>query len=105
MKTAIVHYWLVNMRGGEKVLEALLEMFPDADIYTHVYDKENISEKINAHTIYTSYINKLPFAKKFYQKYLPLMPAALLDFDLQKYDLVISSEAGPAKGIVARPDA
>jgi hypothetical protein len=103
MKVAIVHYWLVSMRGGEKMLEALLEMFPDADIFTHVYDAGNISPAIASHNVYTSYINKLPFAKKLYQKYMPLMPAALLDFDLSAYDLVISSEAGPAKGVVPRP--
>jgi glycosyltransferase involved in cell wall biosynthesis len=105
MNVAIVHYWLVTMRGGEKVLEALLELFPDADIYTHVYDPSAVSDLINSHTIYTSYINKLPLAKKFYQKYMPLMPDALKEFDLQNYDLIISSESGPAKGIVPNPDA
>jgi glycosyltransferase involved in cell wall biosynthesis len=105
MKVAIVHYWLVNMRGGEKMLEALLEMFPGADIYTHVYDPKAVSPLINSHTVITSYINKLPFAKKLYQKYMPLMPNALNDFNLQDYDLVISSEAGPAKGVVPNPNA
>ena len=105
MKTAIVHYWLVNMRGGEKMLEALLEMFPDADIYTHVYNPEAVSDLINGHKIFTSGINRLPFAKKLYQLYMPLMPSALMDFNLQKYDLVISSEAGPAKGIIPNPNA
>jgi glycosyltransferase involved in cell wall biosynthesis len=105
MKTAIVHYWLVNMRGGEKVLEALLEMFPEADIYTHVYDPGAVSPLINSHRVITSYINKLPFAKKLYQKYMPLMPNALNGFNLQKYDLIISSEAGPAKGVVPNPRA
>ena len=105
MKTAIVHYWLINMRGGEKMLEALLEMFPEADIYTHVYDPPAVSDIIRSHRIYTSYIQKLPFAKKLYQLYMPLMPAALMDFNLQQYDLVISSEAGPAKGVVPNPNA
>ncbi|MFP3089881.1 glycosyltransferase [Treponema sp. TIM-1] len=105
MKVAIVHYWLINMRGGEKMLEALLGLFPEADIYTHVYDPAGISALINAHKIYTSSINKLPFARRLYQKYMPLMPAALKEFDLQEYDLVISSEAGPAKGVVPHPDA
>ena len=105
MKTAIIHYWLVNMRGGEKMLEALLDMFPDADIYTHVYDPSAVSDVINSYPIYTSYINKLPFAKKLYQKYMPLMPNALNGFNLQKYDLIISSEAGPVKGVVPNPDA
>ncbi|MDR0321268.1 MAG: glycosyltransferase [Treponema sp.] len=105
MKTAIIHYWLVNMRGGEKMLEALLEMFPEADIYTHVYNGEALSSLINGHRVFTSRINRLPFAKKLYQFYMPLMPNALMDFNLQQYDLVISSEAGPAKGVVANPNA
>jgi glycosyltransferase involved in cell wall biosynthesis len=105
MKVAIIHYWLVSMRGGEKVIEALLEMYPDADIYTHVYNPKSVSALINRHRVYTSRINKLPFAKKLYQLYMPLMPKALMDFDLQGYDLVISSESGPAKGVVPNPDA
>ncbi|GHT74646.1 glycosyl transferase [Spirochaetia bacterium] len=105
MKAAIVHYWLVSMRGGEKVLEALLEMFPEADVYTHVYDRAAVSPIINSHKVYTSYIQKLPLAKKLYQKYMPLMPNALNEFNLQGYDLIISSESGPAKGVVPNPDA
>jgi glycosyltransferase involved in cell wall biosynthesis len=93
------------MRGGEKVIEALLEMFPGADVYTHVYDPDAVSPLIKSHRVYTSYINKLPFAKKLYKTYMPLMPGALREFDLQTYDLVISSESGPAKGIVPNPDA
>jgi glycosyltransferase involved in cell wall biosynthesis len=105
MKTAIVHYWLVNMRGGEKVIEALLEMFPDADIFTHVYNTKAVCTLIKDRRVFTSRINRLPFAKKLYQLYMPLMPNALMDFNLQDYDLVISSEAGPAKGIVPAPNA
>ena len=105
MKVAIVHYWLVNMRGGEKVLEALLELFPNANIFTHVYDPGAMPESIKSHKVHTSYIQNLPFAKKMYQKYMPLMPNALSGFNLQNYDLVISSESGPAKGVVPNPDA
>ena len=105
MKVAIIHYWLVNMRGGEKMVEALLEMFPDSDIYTHVYNPKSVSALINSHRIFTSRINRLPFAKKLYQLYMPLMPKALMDFNLQQYDLVISSESGPAKGVVPNPNA
>jgi len=105
MKTAIVHYWLVNMRGGEKVIEALLEMFPEADIFTHVYNPKAVCALIKDRRVFTSRINRLPFAKKLYQLYMPLMPNALMDFNLQDYDLVISSEAGPAKGIVPAPNA
>ncbi|MCL2411944.1 MAG: glycosyltransferase [Treponema sp.] len=105
MKVAIIHYWLVNIRGGEKVIEALLEMFPNADIFTHVYDPKKTGCLVKHRNVFTSQINKLPFAKKLYQLYMPLMPNALMDFDLQKYDIVISSESGPAKGVVANPNA
>ena len=100
MKTAIVHYWLVGMRGGEKVLEALCELYPAADIFTHVVVPECISPRLNAHRIQTSFIARLPRAKTWYKKYLPLMPLALEHLDLRGYDLVISSESGPAKGII-----
>jgi len=105
MKVAIVHYWLVNMRGGEKVIEALLGMFPQADVFTHVYNPEKISSLINSKRVFTSRIARLPFSKKLYQFYMPLMPSALMDFNLQEYDLVISSESGPAKGVVPNPKA
>ena len=105
MKVAIVHYWLVTMRGGEKVLEELCKLFPEADIYTNVYVPEKISETIKAHKIYTTKINSWPLAKKMYQKYMPFMPKALMELDLTGYDLVISSESGPAKGICPAPQA
>lgn len=104
MKVAIVHYWLVGMRGGEKVVEALCEMFPDADVFTHVYDPNTISETIKRHQIRTTFVQRLPRAKRWYQRYLPLMPLALEQLDLGEYDLVISSESGPAKGVIVGPD-
>jgi glycosyltransferase involved in cell wall biosynthesis len=91
------------MRGGEVMLSSLLEMFPAADIYTHVYNPAALPSLITSKKVYTSYINKLPFSKKLYQIYMPLMPHALNDFNLQEYDLIISSEAGPAKGVVPNP--
>jgi glycosyltransferase involved in cell wall biosynthesis len=105
MKVAIIHYWLVGMRGGEKVLEQLCLMYPDADIYTHVIDRDRISDTILRHKVETTFIAKLPRATRYYQKYLPLMPIALEQLDMSQYDLIISSEAGPAKGIVPMPDA
>jgi glycosyltransferase involved in cell wall biosynthesis len=92
------------MRGGEKVLEALCELFPEADIFTLVADRSKLSETILRHKITISFLQKIG-GVKHYQKMLPLMPFALESFDLTPYDLVISSEAGPAKGIVTRPDA
>ena len=105
MKVAIVHYWLVGMRGGEKVVEALCEMFPQADIFTHVYVPEAVSETIRSHRVTTSFINRLPAARRLYKRYLPLMPLALEQLDLRGYDLVISSESGPAKGVIPPPSA
>ncbi len=105
MKVAIVHYWLVTMRGGEKVLEELCKLFPQADIYTNVYVPEKISDVIKAHKVYTTKINSWPLAKKMYQKYMPFMPKALMELDLTGYDLIISSESGPAKGVCPAPQA
>ena len=104
-RVAIVHYWLVTMRGGERVLERLIKLFPEADLFTHVYDPAAVSEVIRQRPITTTFIDKLPAANKLYQKYLPLMPYALERLDLSGYDLVISSESGPAKGVIPAPNA
>ena len=100
MRVAIVHYWLVGMRGGEKVLESICNIYPDADIFTHVYDPGSVSGTIKRHRITTTSISRLPFPRKFYKKYLPLMPMALERLNLNDYDLIISSESGPSKGII-----
>jgi len=105
MKIAIVHYWLVSMRGGEKVVAELCRLYPEADLFTHVVVPEKLDPVILRHRIETSFISRLPFARKRYKAYLPLMPMALEQFDLSGYDLIISSEAGPAKGVVPDPDA
>ena len=104
MRVAIIHYWLVGMRGGEKVLEALLRMFPDAEIFTHVYLPDKVSPLIRSHKVHTTSIATLPLAPKLYQKYVGRMPRALEEIDLTGFDLVISSEAGPAKGVITPPD-
>lgn len=104
-RVAIIHYWLVGMRGGERVVERLIRLFPDADIFTHVYVPEAVSALIRSRPVKTTFINRLPGAARHYQKYLPLMPMALEELDLRGYDLVISSESGPAKGVIAAPDA
>jgi len=105
LKVALVHYWLVSMRGGEKVLEELCRLFPQADIFTLVCDESRLSETLRSHRITTSFLQKIPGARRHYTKMLPLMPFALEHFDLQDYDLVISSESGPAKAVITRPDA
>src|SRR5258708_26798078 len=99
MRVAIIPYGLVGMRGGEEVIEALCEMYPQADIFTHVYVPEMVSERIRGHRVIPTFINSLPRASRMYKNYLPLMPLALEQLDLRDYDLIISSESGPSKGI------
>src|SRR5579863_7763118 len=98
MRAAIVHYWLMNRRGGEKVLEALCRMLPDADIFTLFYDPSHASETIRRHRVQASFLQPL---RRVYQSMLPLMPMALESFDLRGYDLIVSNESGPAKGVIA----
>src|SRR5579862_3693180 len=97
MRVALVHYWLLGSRGGEKVLEAICRIFPDADIFTLFYDPESVPALIRSKNVKASFLN--PY-KRFYRSLLPLMPMALESFDLRPYDLVISSESGPAKGVL-----
>jgi glycosyltransferase involved in cell wall biosynthesis len=97
MRIAIVHYWLLGMRGGEKVVEALCRLLPDADLFTLFYDPEKVSPLIRSRQVTASFLNPL---RGVYRSLLPLMPVALEHFDLRGYDLVISSESGPAKGVI-----
>jgi len=97
MRVAIVHYWLVNHRGGESVLEALCRMIPGADLFTLFYEPSRVSPTIRAQRIQASFLNPL---RRWYRALLPLMPLALEQFDLSGYDLVISQESGPAKGVL-----
>jgi glycosyltransferase involved in cell wall biosynthesis len=98
MKTALLHYWLTNMRGGEKVLAALGEVFPDADIFTHAYIPGKVPV-FNKFRVTESFVSKLPFGRKHPQVYLPLLPSASRRFKFDEYDLIVSSESGPIKGI------
>jgi len=97
VRVALVHYWLVNYRGGEKVLEAICRLFPEADIFTLFYEPEAMSPFLRSRNIRASGLNPL---RKVYRSLLPLMPMALESFDLRDYDMVISSESGPAKGVL-----
>src|SRR5690554_1299156 len=103
MRVAIIHYWLVGMRGGERVLEEMLRLYPQADIFTHVADPSALSDLIRARPITETRIARLPGARRHYQKYLGFMPRALEELDLRGYDLILSSESGPAKGILPPP--
>jgi glycosyltransferase involved in cell wall biosynthesis len=100
-RVALVHDWLTGMRGGEKVLEALCEQYPDADIFTLFHVPGSVSPAIERHRIITSGLQKLPFARTHYRTLLPLYPTAIEQFDLDAYDLVISSSHCAAKAVVA----
>jgi glycosyltransferase involved in cell wall biosynthesis len=104
LRVALVHHWLIGMRGGEKVLEAFCRIFPNADIFTLVCEPAAISEAIKQHRISTSWIQNLPRASQYYSHYLPLFPFAIEQFDLSGYDLVISSDAVVSKGVITRPE-
>ena len=105
MRIAIIHDWLTGMRGGERVLEALCEIFPQAHLYTLLHHPGTLSSTIERLPIHTSFIQNLPFSKRGYRKYLPLFPMAIERFDLKGYDLVLSCSHCVAKGIIPPPDA
>jgi len=98
-KVALVHDWLNGMRGGEKCLEVICELFPMADLFTLIHEKGELSNVIESMQIKTSFIQKLPFALKKYRYFLPLFPFAIEQFDFSEYDLIISSSHCVAKGI------
>ena len=99
LKVALVHDWLTGMRGGEKCLEVLCELFPDADLYTLLHQKGKLSQNIESRSIRTSFVQHLPFGLKKYRHYLPLFPLAIEQFDLSAYDLIVSSSHCVAKGV------
>lgn len=101
-KVAIVCDWLIARGGAERVILAIADMFPDAPIYTAIYDKSAFPE-LNGKQIHTSFIQKMPFAVKKHYMYLPLMPYAFEQFNLSDYDIVISSSHCCAKGIITKP--
>jgi glycosyltransferase involved in cell wall biosynthesis len=100
MKVALVHDWLTGMRGGEKVLEAIAEIYPQADLFTLVHVRGSVSPAIESLPIRTSFIQQLPAADRLYRHYLPLFPVAVEQFDLREYDLVISSSHCAVKAVI-----
>jgi glycosyltransferase involved in cell wall biosynthesis len=105
LKVAIVHDWLYVYGGAERVLEIMLECFPNAELYSLIdffpTDKRDV---LRNKSIHTSFIQKLPFAKTKHRMYLPLMPLAIEQFDMSSYDIVISSSYAVAKGVITGPD-
>jgi len=102
-KIALVHDFLIYYGGAEKVLEVLAEMFPQAPIYTLLYDKEKMRGKFEDREIHTSFLQKFPkFLRKRFRWFLPLLPTAPETFDLREFDLVISTSGAWCKGIVTK---
>jgi len=105
VKVAVIHDWLTVYSGAETVLEQLLELYPDADIFT-LFDFLPSERRafLRGHEIKTSFLQEIPFAKKYYRYLLSLMPLAIEQFDLSEYDLVISSSHAVAKGVITGPN-
>lgn len=100
LRVAIVHFWFVRRGGAERVVESLAEMFPQADIFALVIDPSWRKTTFRSRKLTTSFLQRLPGAKRHYRKLLPLFPLAVEQFQLDDYDLVISLESGPAKGVI-----
>ena len=104
-RVALVHDWLTGMRGGEKILEVLCELFPEATIFTLLHNEGTLSTTIERMKIKTSFMQQLPMKATKYRNYLPLMPLAISSLDFSGYDLIISTSAAVAKGAVPRDGA
>ena len=104
MKIALVHDYLVQYGGAERVLEAFTELFPYAPIYTLIYDAEAMRGQFSDKRIYTSFLQKIPFSRRYHRFFPPLMPLAIEEFDFSKYDIVLSDSSSYAKGIITRPE-
>ncbi|HEX6201213.1 MAG TPA: glycosyltransferase [Thermoanaerobaculia bacterium] len=104
-RVALVHDWLTGMRGGEKVLEAIAALYPGAPIHTLFHFPGSVSPALEAHPVVTSFLQRAPGVRRHYRRYLPLFPAAVEDFDLGGFDLVISTSHCVAKGAIPAPGA
>jgi glycosyltransferase involved in cell wall biosynthesis len=102
-RIAIVHDWLTGMRGGEKCLEVLCELFPHATLHTLLHVKGSVSPVIERMPVRTSFVQNLPFAEKHYRYYLPLFPLAISGFAMDGFDLIISLSHCVAKGVRTPP--
>jgi glycosyltransferase involved in cell wall biosynthesis len=104
MKIALVHDYLVQDGGAERVLQAFHEIWPEAPIFALLYDPAAMGSSFRGKDIRTSFLQKIPFALKRYKWFMPLMPIATEQHDLNEYDLVLSSTSAFAKGVITRPD-
>ena len=100
MRVALVHHWFVSLAGGERVIDAIANIFPNADIFTLFVDEQKLPSSLRKRRITASFLDKIPGARKVHRHLLPLYPLAVEMLDLSDYDLVISSDSGPMKGVL-----
>jgi len=105
VRVAIVHHWFVSQGGGERVAEALAQMYPSADLFALVADPEKIPQSLRDRSLRTSILDRIPFANRIYRQLLPLYPLAVEQIDLSAYDLILTSDSGPMKGTIVSPPA
>jgi glycosyltransferase involved in cell wall biosynthesis len=103
LRVAIVHHWFVSRAGGERVFDAIASLFPTADVFTLFLDKQKFRQGLGQHRITTSFLDKIPGARKFHRHFLAFYPLAVEMLDLSGYDLVITSDSGPMKGVLTDP--
>jgi glycosyltransferase involved in cell wall biosynthesis len=103
MKVALVHDYLNQMGGAERVVLALHELFPDAPLYTSIYDPSRVDPAFQKIDVRPSFMQKFPFVMKHHQPYLPFYPAAMESLDLRGYDLILSSSSAFGKGVIVKP--
>lgn len=102
MKIALVHEFLNQLGGAERVLQNLLEIYPDATVHVLIYDRNKTGGIFNSYKLKTSFLDKFPFARTHHRWLLPLMPKAIESFDFQGYDIVISDSSSFAKGAISK---
>lgn len=105
MRVALVHDYLNQYGGAERVLEAFCEIWPEAPIYTLVYSEEQTGRAFAGRKVRTSFLQQLPLVQRYHRPFLMLMPLAIERLDLSSYDLIVSDTASFAKGVITRPDA
>ncbi len=103
MRVAIVHHWFISLAGGERVVDTIASIFPTADIFTLFLDKQKLPPALRNHKITTSFLDKTPAARRAHRHFFPFYPLAVEMLNLSGYDLVITSDSGPMKGVLTDP--
>jgi glycosyltransferase involved in cell wall biosynthesis len=105
VRVAIVHHWFVTRGGGERCAECIASLFPEAEIFTLVASERGLPDSLKARKLHTSFLQKIPFAVNNHRHMMPLYPAATRSLDMRGFDLVLTSDSGPVKGVRVDPGA